>query len=120
MCTTRWSVRTRVALCTAGLMVVLTMVAAAQTNTGQISGIVRDAQGGVLPGARVVAEHVDSGARVEFPTDEDGRYLLASLRVGMYVISVELPGFRRVIRSGVVVGLGQTLSLDFTLDVGGP
>ncbi len=38
----------------------------------------------------------------------------------MYVISVELPGFRRVVRSGVLVQLGQTLNLDFTLDVGGP
>ena len=42
------------------------------------------------------------------------------MRVGMYVITVDLSGFRRVIRSGVVVQLGQTLTLDFTLDVGGP
>ena len=38
----------------------------------------------------------------------------------MYVISVELPGFRRVVRSGVLVQLGLTQNLDFTLDVGGP
>ena len=93
---------------------------AAQTNTGEISGVVRDAQGGALPGARVIAEHVDSGVRVEYPTDEAGRYHLLSLRVGMYVISVELPGFRRIVRSGVLVQLGQALNLDFTLDVGGP
>src|SRR5262245_35222522 len=93
---------------------------AAQTNTGEISGLVRDAQGGALPGARVIAEHVDTGVRVEYPTDESGRYHLVSLRVGMYVISVELQGFRRVVRSGVIVQLGQSLSLDFTLDVGGP
>ncbi len=93
---------------------------AAQTNTGQISGVVRDVQGGALPGARVIAEHVDSGVRVEYPTDEAGRYHLLSLRVGMYVISVELPGFRRVVRSGVIVQLGQAQNLDFTLDVGGP
>ena len=30
---------------------------AAQTNTGEISGLVRDVQGGALPGARVIAEH---------------------------------------------------------------
>ena len=57
--------------------------------------------------------------RVSRPT-KAGRYHLLSLRVGMYVISVELPGFRRVVRSGVLVQLGQTLTLDFTLDVGGP
>ena len=106
------------AACLSGLL--LSTAIAAQTNTGEISGIVRDVQGGALLGARVVAEHVDSGVRVEYPTDESGRYHLLSLRVGMYVISVELQGFRRVVRSGVVVQLGQTLSLDFTLDVGGP
>ncbi len=101
-------------------LVVFTTAVAAQTNSGEISGIVRDAQGGVLPGARVVAEHVDSGVRIEQITDEVGRYLLVSMRVGMYVITVDLSGFRRVIRSGVVVQLGQTLMLDFALDVGGP
>src|SRR4026207_988036 len=93
---------------------------AGQTNTGEISGVVRDAQGGALPGARVIAEHVDTGVRVEYPTDEAGRYHLLALRVGIYVISVELPGFRRIVRSGVLVQLGQALNLDFTLDVGGP
>ena len=92
---------------------------AAQTNTGEISGVVRDAQGGVLPGTTVVAEHVESGTRVERVTDEQGRYFLPSLRVGTYLLTVELTGFRRVLRSGVIVQLGQTLALDFTLEVGG-
>ena len=115
-----WNVRTHLAACLSALLVLGATTIAAQTNTGEISGIVRDVQGGALPGARVIAEHVDSGVRVEYPTDEGGRYHLLSLRVGMYVISVELQGFRRVVRSGVLVQLGQTVSLDFTLDVGGP
>jgi hypothetical protein len=104
----------------AALLLALSVTASAQTNTGEITGIVRDVQGGALPGARVIAEHVDTGVRVEYPTDESGRYHLVALRVGMYVISVELQGFRRVVRSGVIVQLGQALNLDFTLDVGGP
>jgi Carboxypeptidase regulatory-like domain len=120
MLTTPWKPRIGAAFGLAGLLVVISTVAGAQTNTGQISGVVRDGQGGVLPGARVVDEHADSGARVESFTDEAGRFLLVSLRVGMHVISVELPGFRRVVRSGVIVGLGQTLTLDFAMDVGGP
>jgi hypothetical protein len=104
----------------AALLLALSATAAAQTNTGEITGIVRDVQGDALPGARVIAEHVDTGVRVEYPADESGRYHLVALRVGMYVISVELQGFRRVVRSGVIVQLGQSLNLDFTLDVGGP
>jgi hypothetical protein len=111
------SFRARVTAFLSGLFLVT--AASAQTNTGEIFGIVRDIQGGTLPGARVVAEHVDTGVRAESLTDEAGRYHLRSLRVGMYVVSVELDNFRRVVRSGVLVQLGQSFSLDFTLDVGG-
>lgn len=71
--------------------------AAAQTNSGEISGVVRDSQGGVLAGTTVVAEHVESRIKVERVTDEQGRYFLPSLRVGTYVLTVELTGFRRVL-----------------------
>jgi carboxypeptidase family protein len=120
MAAARSNVQIRLVPFLSALLVFSSTSLAGQTNTGEISGVVRDAQGGALPGALVVAEHVDSGVRVEYPTDEEGRYHLFSLRVGMYVISVELQGFRRSVRSGVLVQLGQALSLDFTLDVGGP
>jgi hypothetical protein len=101
------------------LILLSAATAAAQTNTGEISGVVRDSQGGVLPGATVAAEHVATGAKVERVSDERGRYFLPSLPVGTYLITAQLAGFRRVLRSGVVVQLGQTVALDFTLDVGG-
>ena len=101
------------------IALLLSVRAAAQTNSGEISGVLRDVQGGALPGARVVAQHADTGLKLESPTDEQGRYHFLSLPVGMYVLTVELDGFRRVVRSGVPVQLGQTLSLDLTLDVGG-
>ena len=65
------------------------------------------------------AEHLATGTIVERTSDESGRYFLPSLPVGSYVITTQLVGFRRVSRSGVVVSLGQTLAVDFSLDVGG-
>jgi hypothetical protein len=51
------------------LPVVLAVIAAgtvvAQTASGEISGVVRDMQGGVLPGVTIVAEHLESGTRIE-------------------------------------------------------
>ena len=49
------------------LALLIAVHATAQTNTGQISGIIRDAQGGVLPGATIVAQHIETGARIEDP-----------------------------------------------------
>lgn len=92
---------------------------AAQTDTGEISGVVRDTQGGVLPGVIIVAEHLESGTRIERVTDGEGRYFLASLRTGTYTIAAELPGFRRTIRSGLTLRLGQMLALDFEMEAGG-
>jgi hypothetical protein len=90
----------------------------AQTNTGEISGVVVDAQGGVLPGAVVIAEHLESGTRVERVSDEQGRFLLPSLRVGAYTITVDLPGFKHFVRQGVVLQLGQKVDLTFHLEIG--
>ena len=74
--------------------------AAAQTNTGEIAGIVRDAQGLVLPGVAVVAEHVASAGRITRITHDRGHYFHPYLRVGVYVVTAELQGFRRVVREG--------------------
>ena len=104
----------------AALCVILSgWTTSAQTNTAEIYGVVRDAQSGVLPGATIVAEHVETHTRIERTTDEQGRYSLPLLRVGEYNIHVDLQGFRRITRSGVVAQLGQTLTIDFTLEVGG-
>jgi len=106
-------------LVAAAIAVCAVCVVLAQANTGEISGVVRDAQGGLLPGAAVVAEHIDSGARVERSTDLQGRYFLPSLRIGTYRLTVQLDGFQRIVRDRIVVQLGQLQTLDFTLAVGG-
>ena len=106
-------------LATLALAVGVEMPGSAQTNTGEIAGIVRDAQGLVLPGVTVVAEHVTTGGKTARTTDERGRYFHPYLRVGPYVVTAELQGFRRGVRDGVVLQVGQVVSLDFTLEVGG-
>lgn len=107
------------ALIVAAVVALLGRDGAAQANTAEVAGIIRDAQGGVLPGATVSATHLDSGTITARPADAGGRYLLALPRVGAYRITVELEGFKRIVRDGVVVQLGQTVTLDFTLEVGG-
>src|SRR5678810_596262 len=101
------------------LVVATVLPAVAQTDTGEISGVVRDTQGGVLPGVTIVAAHLESGTRIERVTDGEGRYFLPSLRTGTYTLTADLEGFRRTIRSGLTLRLGQTLAIDFELEPGG-
>jgi hypothetical protein len=91
----------------------------AQTNTAEIGGVVRDASGGVLPGAVVTAVHPDSGTTLERVTDGEGRFFLPALRIGSWDLSVALPGFSSQTQKGVVLEIGRSMTLEFTLSVQG-
>ena len=107
------------AILIAAMVLLVGARAAAQTNTAEISGVVRDTQGGVIPGATVVAEQRASGLKVQRITNQVGRFLLTALPVGEYTLVVELEGFGRWVQNGVVLRLGQQLELSVTLTVGG-
>ena len=92
--------------------------AAAQINTGEIAGVVRDSVGGVLPGAIVRSMHDETGLVVERVTDGEGRFFLPALRIGAWTIEAQHPGLAPEVRQ-VVVEVGRTLTLEFSLGVQG-
>ena len=105
-----------------GGVVALSLVArlaAAQTNTAEIAGVVKDTTGGVLAGATIVATQPSTGISIERVTDGEGRFYLPALRVGVWDVTVNLQGFTSQTRRGVVLELGRTLALEFTLTVEG-
>jgi hypothetical protein len=103
----------------AASVMVCASVAAGQTNTGEIGGVVLDASGGVLPGALVTATHRASGTVVERATDTDGRFFLPALRLGEWDLTVTLPGFTPQTLKGVMIDIGRSLNLEFMLGVQG-
>lgn len=99
----------------AGLML-LPAVAVAQS---QITGVARDESGGVLPGVTVEASSPVLIEKVRSAvTDDQGRYTIANLRPGMFRIAFTLPGFNTVIRDGVEVPGGVTVTANADLKVG--
>lgn len=62
------------------LFVAFVSPGAAQTNTGEMSGVVRDAQGALLPGVAVTAEHVETGVRTRewAPSSFDHRHVFVA------------------------------------------
>jgi len=93
-------------------------VGSAQYNTAEIDGVVFDAQGGVLPGASVVAVHAASGQRFERVSDDRGRFFLPALPVGEYTLSAALEGFRQTTERRVVLLVGQKVSVRVVLQLG--
>lgn len=87
-------------------------------SEGSIRGVVRDAQGSVLPGATITATSPTvAGARTTI-SDEKGDYRLIDLPPGEYLVVAELQGFSKISRTGIVIRAALNLSLDLTLQVG--
>ena len=87
-------------------------------TTGAIAGVVKDAQGAVIPGATVLAVHAPSGTTYESVTQGDGRFMIPGMRVGgPYTITASLPGFTSEAKNNVNVSLGVTQDIDFGLKI---
>ena len=97
----------------------LALPALAQQSTATISGTVADQGGGVLPGVVVTAANEATGVAREGVTDGAGIFILTAISPGTYTLSAGLPGFQTVEQAGIVVQVGQELSFDFSLSVGG-
>ena len=88
-----------------------------QEVRGNISGTVRDA-GGVVPGASVEITNIDTGVSQRLVTNGSGYFEAPLLQPGNYQVAVELGGYKRSVRAGIVLGVSQQISLPFTLEIG--
>jgi len=87
----------------------------AQIQGGTISGIVKDEQGGVLPGVTVTAQGVD--ATQTFITEATGEYRFLNLAPGPYKITAALQGFTTMVRDNVIVSVGRNVELPLALNI---
>ena len=89
-----------------------------QVVGGSIGGLVADATGSAISGARVVVRNSETGTERTLVTGSNGRYSAPSLSVGRYDVTVTSNGFASQQRSGVVLTVGQSNQVDVTLSLG--
>ena len=92
--------------------------AQSQAANGTIEGTISDTSGGVLPGVTVVIANVETGAERAVVSNINGLYRAPLLPLGTYRVSAELPGFKRFEQVGIVLGAGQSVIVNATLEVG--
>jgi len=86
-------------------------------STGVIQGSVTDPSGAAIPKASVTVRNTDTGQERNFTTDDTGLYVVPSLPVGRYQVSVKAPGLQTTAANDVVLEVGRTVQQDFHLAV---
>ena len=90
----------------------------AQGERGTFNGTVTDPTGAVVPGATVKVLHVATGVETTVQTTSAGVYRMPYLPPGVYKLSASSAGFKTAVRENVNLAVAQTLTLDFSLEVG--
>jgi hypothetical protein len=109
-------IRVTVALAALGL-VALPAGLWAQTTGAQLVGNATDESGGALPGVTVTAGNAETGLERAAVTGAEGSYRFPTLPPGSYQVTAALEGFTTVQVNDVVLNVGVTRDLDFTLKI---
>ena len=94
-------------------------VAAQGEASAVVTGIITDAQGGVLPGVTVTLRNVESGTVRTAVTEAEGQYRMAGLLPGRYNLSAELQGFGVREAPGITLTIGLVVQMNLTLALQG-
>ncbi len=93
-------------------------VARGQVTTADLVGTVRDASGSIVPGVTVTVTNEATGVSRAAVTSDSGTYVFTALPPGLYRLTAELTGFRKVERTGVELQVNQRGQIDLELAVG--
>src|SRR5205809_7865089 len=101
------------------LLVGLALPASARVANAVVTGIVTDAQGGVLPGVTITVTNAESGVMRTIVTETDGRFRLGGVPPGRYTLTAQLTGFANVEVKDITLTIGLEYSKDITMGLRG-
>src|SRR6516165_1066268 len=99
-------------------VVLFSLPAHPQGNTGRILGTVTDTTGGYIAGATVTVTDVARGLTQTLTTDADGAYVALNLIAGSYTVRAEFKGFKTFERKNVLLEVGKDVRVDAVLQTG--
>ena len=90
----------------------------AQISTGKITGQVTDSSSAIIQSAQIVVTNVNTNVARTLSTDSAGIYSAPSLVPGEYTVQASMVGFQSQTKTGLALSIGQTITLNFTLQPG--
>jgi hypothetical protein len=88
------------------------------SRAGSIHGRVVDPQGAIIPNVKVTIEQIGTQISRSTTTGSEGLYTFVNLNVGIYNVTAEVPGFKKVVVPDVKVEVAQRVQLDLNLEIG--
>src|SRR5262245_21209000 len=89
-----------------------------QAVKGSLLGTITDSNGAAAAGATITITETRTNISATTTTNQDGNYVFANVKDGVYRVEVTQKGFKRVVREGVVVDVNTTVRVDLDLPVG--
>lgn len=99
-------------------VLLLSLPAYPQGNTGRILGAVSDQSGTYIAGATVTITDVQRGVSQTLKTDSDGAYVAINLLPGTYTVRAEVKGFKVFERKNILLEVGKDVRVDAVLQPG--
>ena len=103
---------------TALLLLILPSFASPQSNVANISGRITTQDGAPLAAAQVSAVNLETATRSRGLSNDDGVYVLRSLRPGEYRLVVDKEGYRQIVLAGLVLSVQDSISRNFVMEIG--
>ncbi len=95
----------------------VTLFGQSQANTGVIEGVVTDQTDRAIPNAQVTITNEGTNFSRTVQSDDEGRFRGLLLPLGTYRVTVKAPNFGSLVRTGLDLKVGQTISLALSLNV---
>lgn len=99
-------------------LILATLSFAQDTRTATLVGTVTDPSGAPVPGAAIDATAIQTRGTSHGQTTAEGTYYVPFLGIGAYEVTVEAAGFKKFVRTGIVLEAGITTRIDIALEVG--
>jgi carboxypeptidase family protein len=101
-----------------GLTLVLILPVLIQAQTASITGTVTEPSGAVVPGAAITVRNTATNATRTLESNSVGSYRVENLAPGVYEVSAEKTGFKKLKYAAVTLTVAQVLTVDLALELG--
>ena len=88
----------------------------AQVQTGSLFGTITDQNGEPLPGCTLTLSSPALMGKSTFVSSEEGKFRFPTLPPGIYALTTEMPGFKKITLEGIIINVGKTTTITVTME----